>query len=304
MHVRSCSPSFLYITCVLLDFLLGERRIKVHTLALPVSDKPADIYASCNVQAITGLLGKMAVDRVTTASLGDAREALTNAVIDCIKSYRTNILASSQAGFLSLPSCLRLFPLFILAMQKHPAFSLDSRTTLDGRADAMNTIKTLPLDALMYHIYPLLCNLLAITTDVPDREIKKALQVIPVRLHSSAEKLQRNGIFLINCGTRILVWVGQAVNPQVIQELFGVSTFGDIPEGMTSLSTLDNQLSDVTISLISQYRKQQPKFMTLHVVKETSANRILVAESLVEDRTEAAFSYQEFLQYIQSQLKK
>lgn len=38
---------------------LGERRIRVHTLALPVTDKLSDLYSACNVTAITGLLAKM-----------------------------------------------------------------------------------------------------------------------------------------------------------------------------------------------------------------------------------------------------
>lgn len=40
-------------------FTLGERRIRVHTLALPVTDKLSELYSACNVTAIIGLLGKM-----------------------------------------------------------------------------------------------------------------------------------------------------------------------------------------------------------------------------------------------------
>ena len=39
--------------------ITGERRIRVHTLALPVTEKLSDLYAACNVTAIVGLLGKM-----------------------------------------------------------------------------------------------------------------------------------------------------------------------------------------------------------------------------------------------------
>ena len=53
---------------------VGERRIRVHTLCLPVSDQPSQLYAGLNIQAIAGVLGKMAADRIVTSSLGDARD--------------------------------------------------------------------------------------------------------------------------------------------------------------------------------------------------------------------------------------
>lgn len=40
-------------------FLLGERRIRVHTLCLPVVSSLADVYAGADVQAVVCLLANM-----------------------------------------------------------------------------------------------------------------------------------------------------------------------------------------------------------------------------------------------------
>ena len=64
-------------TLVILLFILlitGDRRIRVHTLCLPVSDQLAQLYAGLNILPITGVLAKMGIDRLSTASLGDARD--------------------------------------------------------------------------------------------------------------------------------------------------------------------------------------------------------------------------------------
>lgn len=66
-----------------------------------------------------------AVDRSVTASLGDARDALTNAAIDSLTSYRQSVLTIQQPGMLA-PACLRLFPLFILALLKQVSSSLQA----------------------------------------------------------------------------------------------------------------------------------------------------------------------------------
>lgn len=42
-----------------LNFLTGERRIRVHTMCLPVVTALSDVYLGADVQAITGLLANM-----------------------------------------------------------------------------------------------------------------------------------------------------------------------------------------------------------------------------------------------------
>lgn len=47
----------LYLTAFL--WSPGERRIRVHTLCLPVANSLSDIFAGADVQAVTGLLASM-----------------------------------------------------------------------------------------------------------------------------------------------------------------------------------------------------------------------------------------------------
>lgn len=62
-----------------------------------------------------------AVDRSVSASLSDARDAMTNAAMDSLMSYRQSVLTIQQPGLLA-PACLRLFPLYILALLKQVGF--------------------------------------------------------------------------------------------------------------------------------------------------------------------------------------
>ncbi|CAG5988680.1 unnamed protein product [Menidia menidia] len=95
----------------------GKRRIRVHTLCLPVVGQLSDVYAGADVQAITCLLANMAIDRSVSSSLSDARDALVNAVVDFVSSYRSNVSQMQPAGLL-LPAAMRLFPLYVLALLK------------------------------------------------------------------------------------------------------------------------------------------------------------------------------------------
>ncbi|XP_053077113.1 protein transport protein Sec24A isoform X4 [Acinonyx jubatus] len=131
----------------------GERRIRVHTLCLPVVSTLNEVFLGADVQAIAGLLANMAVDRSVTASLSDARDALVNAVIDSLSAYRSSVLSNQQPG-LMVPFSLRLFPLFVLALLKQKSFQTGTNARLDERIFAMCQVKNQPLVYLMLTTHP------------------------------------------------------------------------------------------------------------------------------------------------------
>lgn len=98
----------------------GERRIRVHTLCLPVSTSLSDILHSADSIAIVGLLSKMAVDRSLSSSMSDARDAFINATIDILSAFKiAQNLPSGQNGQLMAPKNFAMLPLYILALLKH-----------------------------------------------------------------------------------------------------------------------------------------------------------------------------------------
>lgn len=109
----------------------GERRIRVHTLCLPVVNTLNEVIASADVQCIVGLLSKMAVDRSIQASLTDARDAFINATVDILTAYRVaQNLPSSTGGQLQAPRNLSLLPLYILALLKNVRINFSHKVYL------------------------------------------------------------------------------------------------------------------------------------------------------------------------------
>lgn len=132
----------------------GERRIRVHTLCLPVTNSLTDVIYSADAQAIIGLISKMAVDRSVASSISDARDAFINASCDVFSAFRVAQNLPQTGGQLVAPMNLRLMPLYMLALLKHTAFRTGTSTRLDDRVFAMCELKTLPLDQLIRYIYP------------------------------------------------------------------------------------------------------------------------------------------------------
>ena len=88
----------------------------MHTLCLPVTPNVHEIISAGDQQAIADLLGKMAVDKCLTSQMSDAREAIVNACVDIVSSYKASTSQSSMG--LQLPSTLKILPLYLLSLLK------------------------------------------------------------------------------------------------------------------------------------------------------------------------------------------
>ncbi|XP_068456897.1 protein transport protein Sec24A isoform X3 [Clinocottus analis] len=296
MQVVSFQAALLYTSSK------GERRIRVHTLCLPVVNSLSDIFAGADVQAITGLLACMAVDRSATASLSDARDAMTNAAIDSLSSYRQAVLTIQQPGLLA-PACLRLFPLFILALLKQKAFRTGTSTRLDDRLFAMCQLKYQPLVYAMLMIHPALYRVDDLTDEgalnVSERTVPQ-----PRLLQLSVEKLSREGAFLMDAGTVMYLWIGRNCHPNFLTQVLGVPSYAAVPDNLYLLPELDTAESQRTRAFVGWLRDQRPFFPSLHVIRDESQLKPTFMQNMIEDRTESALSYYEFLLHIQQQISK
>ncbi|KAG7283429.1 hypothetical protein CRUP_031482 [Coryphaenoides rupestris] len=210
-----------------------------------------------------------AVDRSVSASLGDARDAMTNAAIDSLASFRQGVLTIQQPGLLA-PACLRLFPLYVLALLKQKAFRTGTSTRLDDRVFSMCQLKFQPLVYAMLMVHPTLYRVDDLTDqgalNISERTIPQ-----PRELQLSVEKLCKDGAFLMDAG---------------------------------SLPELDTAESQRTRAFIGWLREQRPFYPSLHIIRDDSQQKGDFMQNMIEDRTESALSYYEFLLHIQQQISK
>ncbi|CAF4625685.1 unnamed protein product, partial [Rotaria socialis] len=206
----------------------GERRIRVHTLSLPVSANLNDICANADQEAVVSLIAKMAADRASTSSLHEAREALTNVACDVIKATMPSN-AANRGFSLAVPNSLRLLPLYMLSMIKSTAFRVGSTTKLDDRAYYIDLCKTLPTQYLMQIFYPDL---------YPIHTIEERSQIIqdgdeelhvPERVQLSYQHIDSHGAYILDTSEYIYIYIGKAVSDQFMQSVFNVQTFSALP---------------------------------------------------------------------------
>ncbi|KAB7494601.1 Protein transport protein Sec24B [Armadillidium nasatum] len=278
-----------------------ERRIRVHTLCLPVTPNIHEVLNGGDQQAIVGLLAKMAVDKCLSAQMSDAREALVNACCDALSAYKASL--SSYSG-LPAPPTLQMMPLYILGLLKSVALRHGLSTKLDDRVFAMCELKSLPLCHLIQTIYPDLYPIHNLS-EKGAINIEDMVVPQPGRLHLSAEYIDRNGAYLLDAGCVIYVYIRGGISPQWVNDVIGVPSFAAIPQPLyeESLPFVDNATSELARNFVVYLQKNKPFPVPVQIIREDNPSRVLFINYLVDDRSEGARSYVEFLQFVKSQVK-
>ncbi|KAL3877465.1 hypothetical protein ACJMK2_035167 [Sinanodonta woodiana] len=280
----------------------GERRIRVHTMCLPVTNQLEEIFQGADQQAIIGLLAKMASDRTATTSLSDARDALINAAVDILSAYGSTLPGSQRIG--TLPAChsLRLIPMYILAMLKHVAFRLIPSVKLDDRVFALHGCKTLPLVSMIQNFYPDLYPVHNITDKGQNKKGSEEVPSLPL-IHLSSANIDRNGAYLMDTGSAMYLYVGSAVSEQFCKDVLDKPNFMSIEDGLHELPELETEMSEMLRNFLNHLLDSRPFGATFTLVREDGKHRLKFFEHMVEDRTESSMSYFEFLQHLQKQMK-
>ncbi|XP_047985973.1 protein transport protein Sec24A [Leguminivora glycinivorella] len=276
----------------------GERRIRVHTLALPIANTLTDVLHSADQMCIIGLLSKMAVDRCVDASMSEAREALINVAIDALSAHRLsqNLPAGSVSSALHAPASLRLLPLLLLALLKRKAFRTGTSTRLDDRVADMCDIKSLPLPQLIRAAYPPL---------YPLHELSNMREEDPMlpQLMLSAQRINSSGCYLLDDLDTMIIYVCHNVSPAYLSETFGVAAFSQLPDEARSLPAIETDANEALHAFIEKLNEDRPYESGILVLRDNSPSRHLFIERLVDDRMESSFSYYEFLQHVKQQVK-
>ncbi|KAF6062838.1 Sec23/Sec24 trunk domain family protein [Candida albicans] len=328
-------PVVYFQAAVLHSTCFGERRIRVMNLALPTSSKLVDIYASADQLAIANYFTHKAIEKALSSSLPEAREYLIARVVDILNVYRKELVAGNVSGAspLQISTNLRMLPLLLFCLTKHLAFR-GERVPSDHRAAALNNLGSSPIPQLIKSIYPTVyslhnmpdtCGLPGVKEDEDDEEGAGAEidVVLPDPINDSKASWENYGLYLIDNGSELFLWVSGNVVPGLVQDLFGTENLYEIPTGKTELPEFSLEESEFNYrvrQIIGKIREQNDSIIwkNLYVVVGASSNepieisqqrdlmalRMWASSCLVEDKTGSEPSYRDFLTSLKSKVSQ
>jgi len=325
--------------------MTGHRRLRVSTLALPTSSSESEVFKAVRFGATCTLLIRKAIDDLYDPSgcgnLKRSGSLIMDHCVNMLANYRhfTEAKHSTWDTFV-LPDTLGLLPLFCLGLRKSLMFrsSLSKDATQsslpspngDERAYKLFFGSRITPVMSMLCVHPNLFSILDMKTGdgewipshpklvVDDRSKISCHIALSEPIPSSVTQLQDNGIYLLDDGLTIYLFIGRDVNIETREDLL----FYDHTEPrLQSSSTLAKKI----IRIIHQIRRFtsiggvqeqsiRPIFSPLILVIGTGgsgyrkgiddASEKLMIESCIDDTSGGESSYHDFLYEVHRRVKE
>ncbi|KAH7910275.1 Sec23/Sec24 trunk domain-containing protein [Hygrophoropsis aurantiaca] len=293
------APFVVLQTAVLHTTCYGERRIRVITLALPTTSSLSEVFASADQVAIATLLANKAVERSLTHKLEDSRDAVFQKVVDILTSYKSSMTAAGAGASaqLAISENLKMLPVLILGLLKNVGIRQSAQIPPDLRAYAQALLTSLPSQTLIPYIHP---NFYSLHNMPPEAgTVSESGIIMPPLLPLTSERLERHGLFLIEDGQNIFLWVGRDAVPQLIMDVFNLPNYEVLRGGKTTLPILDNPFSQRVNAIVQKTREMRRGVYHphLYIVKEDGEPplRLWALSCLIQDRADVLPSYQQFI---------
>ncbi|KFW03805.1 Protein transport protein Sec24C, partial [Eurypyga helias] len=282
--------ALLYTSCA------GQRRLRIHNLSLNCCTQLADLYRNCETDTLINYLAKYAYRGVLSSPVKTVRDALISQCAQILACYRKNCASPSSAGQLILPECMKLLPVYLNCVLKSDVLQPGPEVTTDDRAYIRQLVTSMDVAETNVFFYP---RLLPLTKADVDSDS------LPAAIRNSEERLSKGDIYLLENGLNIFVWVGVNVQQGLIQNLFGVSSFSQISNALSTLPVLENPFSKKVRSIIDMLQVQRSRYMKLIVVKQEDKLEMLFKHFLVEDKSlSGGASYVDFLCHMHKEIRE
>jgi protein transport protein SEC24 len=304
----------------------GQRRIRVLTQALPVTSLTSELVASVDTEAVCTLLSKQAVDVTAKTTVDNARMRLQQTCVDILRfakggdkrtvSGYTVPSAPGQVGGgddEKIPENLALLPLYTLAMMKNVAFRGGTDVHPDERIQALYTLNCLWVDQSRDFIYPKMFSIHEMSNAVglpsDDEDVQTAGRdciLLPQAVNLSVERLASDGIFLLDNGVNMHMWVGRQANPNLLNSLFGTPTLENVDMNLVKVLTSGDDFTNRFNAVAEALRERDGETFVItpkvNIVREGDAHmEARFFWNLIEDRASfqgGTHSYGEFMQFV------
>ncbi|NXN12792.1 SC24D protein, partial [Indicator maculatus] len=272
---------------VLYTSVSGQRRLRIHNIGLNCSSQLADVYKTCETDALINFFAKSAFKAILSQPLKTVRDILVSQTAHMLACYKKNCASPSAVSQLILPDAMKVLPVYMNCLLKSCVLMGRPEIPTDERAHQRQLVMSMGVADTQLFFYPQL---------LPIHSLDLKSDVVPAAIRCSEERLSEGGAFLLANGLSLFLWLGVSAPPELIQGIFNVPSFAHISTEATSLPDLDNPFSKKLKSILEHLQSQKPYTMKLVIVKQREQPEMLFRQLLVEDKSSyGGASYVDFL---------
>ena len=290
----------------------GERRIRVHTIASPVTKSLMDLYMSVDASATANIFLRHAAEGMKDKSLAAMKKNMIEKVVNALAKYREVCVnqypPAAANNQLLLPDSMLLLPLFMQGLVKTPILSRDAAGAFlhkfDDKSALIHSVDVMNVAESSAMLYP---NVIPV---YPWPGGNEKLVKHPDGAAATIASLRPDAGVIIDHGGSLILWLGPAILQRFTTELLGNSVTGPVHprylgvELMRRGSTAKGPVAQV-FSVVSSILAARPSGLPFLVVP--AGDQLMqprVEAIMTEDRTASTSNYRDFLLEIQNRVSQ
>jgi protein transport protein SEC24 len=121
---------------------------------------------------------------------------------------------------------------------------------------------------------------------------------LPKTTWLSGEKLEQDGIYLLEDGREMSVWVGKQASAPLLRDVFGVDHADHIASTTAHIPRIENASNASVNEMVNCMRKMRSSYMRTRIYRRGDIGEHSFYQRLIEDRSAAGMSYVEFLCHV------
>ncbi|KAJ6241229.1 sec24-related protein [Anaeramoeba flamelloides] len=300
------SRDFFLQTAILYSNSEGERKVRIYTKCLPIGNNLSAVFKTVNIQVLFGYFVKRGIEQALNETLINVRQKLMLTCENILMRYfqtkeaQQILYQNKQKGIQSLVliQSLNLLPLCTVGFIKNYLFCSLKNVNVDYRSYLFSTFNSQNSQAIMSALCPHFYQIL------DENSIKNNSLQNPNRLSLTQKNIEPTKIYLLTNGIEILIYVGQQVNQLILKDLFSINRFEDLKDISFDFNQLNNRLNKFVWGFISYLNKLFSKSLKIKVIKQGGIGDDEVFRLLIEDRTQTARSYPQFIEALYQKVSK
>ena len=276
---KTFNDKFVYIqTALLYSYGDGSRRIRINNKCIPTSNKAIDIYNSINPAALASWYTKKTIN-----SIYHDKE-ISNAVIKTETHFSTMIssMFSYQMSLKKeLPDNLIYLPLYVLGLIKQRVFcknELDKKYDIDLSNFLRVKLLRASTEEILSFIYPKIYFLNQLIEDetIGTYDENEGIK-LPNVISTHYESMEDDGLYLIDNGFLLIIYVKLQIEQKLLKHLFNVDTLEDINFPILEDQFFEsmNPVKERLLNIIDYIRGNKSLFQNMiFVLEKTEGERM------------------------------
>ena len=281
---------YLYLQSSLLySYGDGTKRIRVHNLCLPLSSNLRHIYKGMNSELIANYYIQNTIDILYKT------KNLSNSIFstdDQFKHFIEKVLSVQTRADKNLLQNLSHLPLYMIGIFKHRIFckdEIEKNYDLDISNYLRTSLQKMNYQEIISYICPSIYSLHEFeqNKELGTYNEDTGELILPNIISLSKKAMVESGLYLIDNGYLLIIYIRKKVSEYIIKNLFGVENLSFLTMVINEENVFgednNNEFKERVKNCLDYLRSNKSIYPNLIFVFEGSKGERIINESLIED---------------------